>query len=175
MGHPKFLSQREAMAVDTLGYNNSFGGPSISQDWHPNFSISEAYGRFPQMSQASDNTLTAAPASPPHPGLQAKHASTPTVGAVGEGASRQAVPSSSSSSASSSGTRRFHCSHCTGTFSRAGDLRRHASKHEPGLQAWDCPTLGCHRKGAKAFSRKDKMLSHSRVCRAGARDGHSQN
>ncbi|KAL8751083.1 MAG: hypothetical protein Q9184_006183 [Pyrenodesmia sp. 2 TL-2023] len=158
-----------ALAVNTLGYNNSFSGLPASRDQHLDFSTSEAYGRFPQTSGASDNTLTAAPASPPHPVVQANHAIYHAVGAVSERASLRAVPSSSSRSAASPGGR-FVCSRldCNKTFARNGDLRRHAKDHEPGPKAWDCLAPGCPRKGLRAFSRKDKMLDHFRVCRARA-------
>ncbi|KAL8817452.1 MAG: hypothetical protein Q9223_003719 [Gallowayella weberi] len=61
---------------------------------------------------------------------------------------------------------------CSITCGRRGDLRRHELVHAPGPKRYDCPNLGCLRKGRKGFDRMDKMLSHHKVHRQrGGRGG----
>ncbi|KAL8764680.1 MAG: hypothetical protein Q9209_007940, partial [Squamulea sp. 1 TL-2023] len=62
---------------------------------------------------------------------------------------------------------------CKTTCARAGDLRRHMLKHGPGPKQFVCPTSGCSRVGVKGFDRKDKMLSHYKVCSGRAGRGGS--
>lgn len=157
------------VAVNTLGYNIPIIGLPVFQYQNLELSTPGAYGHFPQTPGGStfDNTLTIVPGSPPRLAPQANQTPYTAVGAVGEGASRQAVASSSSPSASSLGGR-YLCLECNKTYSRAGELRRHAKKHQPGPRDWECQTPGCHRKGLKGFDRKDKMRDHFKVCRARA-------
>ncbi|KAL9004299.1 MAG: hypothetical protein Q9188_002880 [Gyalolechia gomerana] len=62
---------------------------------------------------------------------------------------------------------RFACAVCGKTCTRRGDLRRHELKHMPGTKVFDCPKPDCVRKGLQGFDRKDKMISHMKVCQGG--------
>ncbi|KAL8900737.1 MAG: hypothetical protein Q9207_005551 [Kuettlingeria erythrocarpa] len=163
------VNHQEAMYVNNIGYNNPISGLPATQYQNPGFSTPGAYSHFAQTPLVGnlDYTVTATPASPPRPAPQANQTSYATVGAVGEGAPRQPIPPSSSASASSPGGRHL-CLECNKTFSRNGELKRHALKHKPGPRRWECETPGCHRKGLEGFDRKDKMRDHSKVCRARA-------
>ena len=57
---------------------------------------------------------------------------------------------------------RFLCEYhgCVKHFSRAKDRDRHAAKHV--APKFPCIFRGCHRKGAMAFYRRDKLLNHVR-------------
>jgi uncharacterized Zn-finger protein len=48
------------------------------------------------------------------------------------------------------------CQHCMTSFSRAGDLRRHALSHNPSATRLSCPRAGCGRQ----FLRVDKLKDH---------------
>ncbi|KAL8720569.1 MAG: hypothetical protein Q9225_002588 [Loekoesia sp. 1 TL-2023] len=65
----------------------------------------------------------------------------------------------------------FRCSYpgCNTTCARHGDLHRHGLIHALGTKAFECPKPGCPRKGTNGFQRKDKMLSHVKVCQGRAR------
>ena len=56
----------------------------------------------------------------------------------------------------------FPCKHgsCSISFKRAADLERHARAHQPGPKEYECPGPGCAQKGAKGFTRKDKLADH---------------
>lgn len=98
------------------------------------------------------------------------------VGADAAEPSLPASPQGTTPSTASSPTGRLLCSYpgCHTKCARAGDLRRHALKHQTGPKAFECPNPGCPRKGLHAFARKDKMLSHAKVCRGGARGERSR-
>ena len=59
-------------------------------------------------------------------------------------------------------TARFPCATtgCERTFARAGNMRRHARKHDPAAERFPCQVAGCKYTGAKAFARKDKLADH---------------
>ena len=52
------------------------------------------------------------------------------------------------------------CRYCATSFGRSSDLKRHALKHQSGPRPFSCPSDGCPYKGAKGFTRKDKMRDH---------------
>lgn len=54
------------------------------------------------------------------------------------------------------------CATCGKTFKRAPDMQRHAKKHDPGAQRFDCLAAGCPYTGARGFLRPDKLADHRR-------------
>ncbi|KAN0116849.1 hypothetical protein V8E51_002826 [Hyaloscypha variabilis] len=58
---------------------------------------------------------------------------------------------------------RHPCPHCTSTFARLGDLKRHTKSHFPERhRRYHCREPGCDRNGRKAFTRRDKWRDHVR-------------
>jgi hypothetical protein len=53
--------------------------------------------------------------------------------------------------------------HCTKTFKRYGDLKRHFKKHFPVMRTFECFHQECDRNGTRGFYRKDKFEEHRRV------------
>ncbi|KAE8451710.1 hypothetical protein EG329_003167 [Mollisiaceae sp. DMI_Dod_QoI] len=70
-------------------------------------------------------------------------------------------PAATPSSAGSPGRNHF-CNHCNKAFERSSDLNRHAKVHFSGQRIFPCTHLGCRRKEAKAFYRKDKLKDHEK-------------
>ncbi|OIW27612.1 hypothetical protein CONLIGDRAFT_682639 [Coniochaeta ligniaria NRRL 30616] len=60
---------------------------------------------------------------------------------------------------------RHACSkkNCGKSFGRPADLRRHMRQHDPHATLYSCPFEYCNRKGARGFSRRDKLTEHRRA------------
>lgn len=54
----------------------------------------------------------------------------------------------------------FTCGHCSATFKRPGDLKRHEKVHFPGQRTFHCWL--CGRNGRKGFYRRDKLRDHEK-------------
>lgn len=167
----------DSTVTATLRSDGPTNGSGRPQPRHLDLITPDVYGRFVEgLSTGTFNdTIAAAAMYTPQSNPSAGHEDHSIDGAAVGGNPLPTSPSSvSPTSLSLSG--RFHCSHqgCTTSCARPADLRRHALKHSAGARAFGCPNAGCPRKGSRAFDRKDKMLSHSKVCRAGARTGGSE-
>ena len=57
---------------------------------------------------------------------------------------------------------RFYCHQCTKSYSRRGDLERHAKSHAQTPELYDCPMPRCQHTGWNGFLRKDKLVQHLR-------------
>ena len=61
--------------------------------------------------------------------------------------------------------KRYHCwdLHCDKSFQRRADYFRHINTHNTGEdKAYECPEIGCPRKGSWGFMRRDKLVDHIR-------------
>lgn len=59
---------------------------------------------------------------------------------------------------------RHPCSHCTKTFARQTDVRRHEKNHFPEQnRIFPCNVQDCPRNGERAFIRSDKWMQHRRT------------
>ena len=69
-------------------------------------------------------------------------------------------PPSSSSSPVTSTRPRVPCLHCSKTFARQADMKRHARKHDSAAVKLSCRVAGCVYVGERGFLRADKLRSH---------------
>ena len=105
----------------------------------------------------------------PGPGLDAYHRTFPAAGVDLNLTTASAptlglnVGSSSASSPANNGSR-VDCPFqgCGKSFTRKGDLSRHAKKHDPEARTFHCYVQGCGFNGDRGFYRRDKLMDHER-------------
>ncbi|KAH6706485.1 hypothetical protein BKA61DRAFT_139602 [Leptodontidium sp. MPI-SDFR-AT-0119] len=74
------------------------------------------------------------------------------------------TPSPTNLSSPNSTSTRHSCSHCTKTFARQTDVRRHGKSHFPEQnRMFPCSVQDCPRNGERAFIRSDKWMQHRRT------------